>query len=321
MGDGVKILDWREAISQCPQGQASLDLLSNEPSAEKVQRMLRFGHPFSEYVGLYAEDQGQLLARVNVERRQWTHNKRVQTVSAISDVLSRPDTLRKGLMTALFKELHSREKEAGVLLSFLWTQRSWGAHSFYEDLGYRDVFSHPWATARIKGVPPRFPQGYGSRICRKKDLNLLGTLLRQGTHGRLGFVPRFRRSFEERIALGFWTVGDYRILTYQGSAVGYAYAAVDKDRLHVIEGVVSSREHLPALLDLIETVAAGKWIYVESTTFVNDATPLLRDRGYLVVPKSHSVLMVKTLKGGRDPRAIQDVCQSPLFSCHAGDKF
>jgi GNAT superfamily N-acetyltransferase len=320
----MEIIEWRQANTQFTLGQGAIDLLAKYDAVldvKRVEKLDRLGQPLSDYVCLYAVEDGQVVSRIGVERRQWTTARGTQTVSAIVDVLTRPDALRRGYSEAIFEQVHARESKAGIRLVFLWTQKSWGAHQLYERLGYRDVFTHPCSIRLAPRRGTQFEEGYTTRIGRRSDAPLLESLLIQGTRGRVGFLPRFRGSFKLRLATGWQKAEGYRILNYRGRAVGYVYANVNGKRVVSYEAVVSTPKHIPGLLALLENLSKGKWLYIESTTFVRDADHLLRSRGYQVIPGSHAVLMVKSLREGINPKAVKAVCDNPLFFCHAGDKF
>ena len=98
-----------------------------------------------DYVGVFAVEAGRILGQVFVDRLPYAFRDGPGTISGIAAVGTRPDKGRAGIARLLLTEVHRREREAGIDFAALWTNRSWGAHSLYERLGYRDVYSSPWA--------------------------------------------------------------------------------------------------------------------------------------------------------------------------------
>jgi GNAT superfamily N-acetyltransferase len=290
----------------------------------KLRKARALGHPYTDYLGLLAVEDGAVLSQILVDRLRLTTRAGVETFSGISGVVTRPDALHRGLCSRLFEEVHRRETEAGVRLSLLWTHRSWAAHRLYEKLGYRDVYSHPVALRRIRRANrPELPSGYATRRAVRQDAALLESLLAESTAGRRGFVPRYPGAFAVGFAVRWRSPRDHQILLEGSRPVGYFFGTEDGNHVAVFEGVATSEEHRRPLLDAMERRAAGRWLTFGRTTFVHDAAPLLRERGYSIVPSSHATLMARALTGpGEDlVAALPGDCQDPTFSCHRGDMF
>ena len=81
-------------------------------------------------------------------------------------------------------------------------------------------------------------------------------------------------------------------------------------------------EHIVPMLDALEAEAQGRWLVLETTTFVNDASTLLRKRGFATYPVTHRTLMAKRL-GGTSERTedLGALCRSSLFSLQRSDMF
>ena len=289
-----------------------------------IRRLQKMGHPSSDYYGVYAVERGQLLSRVETLHLPFRGRRGPQKVLGISDVLTRPDGLGRGLARALLGEVHRRETDQGRRWSFLWTHRTWGAHRLYESLGYGDVYSPPIAQRAVpRGTPASPPRGYRWSIARRRDADRLETILRRSTARRLGFVPRPPGSLRIRFRLGWRTPKNHRILREGDRVVGYANLAEDNDwSLAANEVVVLRPRDVEAMVASLEGLARGRWLTFQGTTFVRDAQGLLGSRGYAVYGKSHTVLMAKEL-GGAGPRGedVRAVFSDPRFSCHRGDMF
>ncbi|MGD0250899.1 MAG: GNAT family N-acetyltransferase, partial [Thermoplasmata archaeon] len=289
-----------------------------------IRRLQHMGHPASDYWGVYAVEDDQVLSRVETLHLGFTGRTGPQTVVGISDVLTRPNGVGRGFARALLQEVHRRETAAGRTWSFLWTHRTWGAHHLYEELGYEDAYSPPHALRPIGRRARREPPlGYRWKVSRPSDAGRLERLLAIATEGRLGFVPRSRGSTRIRFRVGWRKPENLRILSRGSRAVGYAYLADDGPwNLTTQEVVVTSPDHREAMLDALEVLARGRWLTFQSTSFVRDSDPILREHGFAVYPASHVVLMAKPL-GSQSSRGedLRRVFRDPGFSSHRGDMF
>ncbi|MCI4351361.1 MAG: GNAT family N-acetyltransferase [Thermoplasmata archaeon] len=289
-----------------------------------IRKSLALGFPYAEYVGVFAVEHDQVLSQVFVERHTLTTRNGHEKIAGITGVVTRPDAQGRGLSSRLFEEVHRRERKRGLRRALLWTRRSWGAHRLYEKLGYRDLYTPPTALRRLRGrTVPRRPAGYTVTVARRRDARLLETLLRDSTRERIGLVPRAPGSFRFRFAFGWRNPKDHRILRRHGRPVGYFHATSSSVHVGVNEAALRSADDLPVLLDCMERQAAGRWLTIGSTTLVQDATALLRERGYTFQSGSHGTLMVRSLRGA--PSAgfdeLVETVADPRFSCQRGEVF
>jgi GNAT superfamily N-acetyltransferase len=323
---GVETLDIEQLPVELNAQFTALGWSDHDPPLDLalIRKARDLGHPFAEYVGLVAGENGQVLSQIVVERLRLRTDTGLEAFSGITGVITRPDAMGRGLSTRLFEEVHRREAAHGLRLALLWTHRSWRAHRLYERLGYRDIYSPPTALRRIDRAPrPRLRTGYTIRRAKRSDAPLLESLLTASTRGRWGFTRRYPGSFRVRFALGWRAPRDHYIVNYRARPVGYFYATGGRYHLSAFEGAAIASGHLPALLDALEREAAGRWLTFGLTTFVNDVAPLLRERGYLTSPGSHTTLMARGLDGAadRELRSLRRLVADPRFSCHRGDVF
>ncbi|MCI4370905.1 MAG: GNAT family N-acetyltransferase, partial [Thermoplasmata archaeon] len=143
----------------------------------------------SDYFAVYAVEDGQLLSRIETLDLPFRGHHGTQRVVGVSDVVTRPDAVGRGLARTLLREVHRRAVPQGRTWSFLWTHRSWGAHRLYESLGYEDVYSPPSALgpfpSRRRG---RRTVGYRVTRERSRTGKRLERILTRSTLGRLGFL-------------------------------------------------------------------------------------------------------------------------------------
>lgn len=305
---------------------AALGVCDNEsPQDDRfLGRLRRLGYPTTDYWGVYAVEGDELLARVETLRLPFTGRTGTQPVVGVADVVTRPPGLGRGYARALLQEVHRRSRADGARWSFLWTRRSWGAHRLYESLGYQDIYSTPYALGRVPSSAARRPPGrYRLLVAGAADAGRIERILLSATHGRLGFLPRPPAQATLRARLGGRSWKNFRILFDGRRPVGYAYLSDDRPwNLTASEVVVPSPEHRPAMLAALRSLARGRWLTFQSTSFVTDAEVDLREGGFLVSPVSHAVLMAKPLvparKLGEDLRPLGS---DPAFSNHRGDMF
>lgn len=288
-----------------------------------VRRFRALGLPVAEYFAVYAVEDGRILSRVEVVRPEFTSETGSQVVCGLADVATRPDSVRRGLAGRLIQEVHRRESALGMRWSFLWTHRSWGAHTLYERLGYRDVYSLPCALGPRGGRRTRrLAAGYEWVTVTRRDLPTLGRIFWRSTRGRLGFVRRPPGLLSARVRMGWRVPENHRILYHRGTPVGYAHLTFTPWHVGVNEVLIEDSEHMIPMIDALESTTPERSISLSSTTFVRDAQQELERRGYVVFPLAHATLMARPLT--REPRRVEDparVCADPRFSCHRGDTF
>jgi len=291
---------------------------------EFIRQVRRWGLPASDYYGLYAVEDGEVLSRVESLRLRFTTRQGREDVVGISDVSTRPEGIGRGYARSLLTEVHRREVERGRRWSFLWTHRSWGAHRLYESLGYEDVYSPPTALRPIPRAPGRrLPKNFAWGRVTPTDARRLERILHASTNGRVGFVPRFPGSISLRFRTGWRKPENHRLLLESSKPIGYAHLLENSRwNLTTNEVVVTDEAHLGSMVDALEVLARGRWLTLHTTSFVTDTATVLRERGYRLFPSAHLTLMAKALvESGRSNWNPRSVCQDPSFSCHRGDVF
>jgi GNAT superfamily N-acetyltransferase len=291
-----------------------------------LRKVRSLGLPAADYHAVYAVEDDEILSKVETRWLTFRSPGGSKPVAGISDVTTRPTAGRRGLAGALFEEVHRREAARGVEWSFLWTHLSWGAHRLYERLGYTDVYSTPVSLRHVprrKARAARRPTGYDWRIPTARDAGRLEQMLSQATEDRIGFLPRSPGSFKAAFELGWRTPEKLRVLVSGRERVGYANLGMeDAWSATFNEVVVTGPEHIAPMLGALEAEAQGRWLVLETTTFVNDASTLLRERGFATYPVTHRTLMAKRLAGTSErTEDLGALCRSPLFSLQRSDMF
>jgi GNAT superfamily N-acetyltransferase len=276
---------------------------------------------FADYVGVFAEERGRLLGQTFVLRIPYTFPGGTELVSGIAAVGTRPDRGRTGVARAILTEIHRREKEDGIRFSTLWTNRSWGAHGLYEELGYRDVYSSPWAVRAPGPTVPRRPRTV--RPARKGELADLERLHARQARGRLGFLREPNGYLGVAAAAGELDPTKELIVVRASTRLqGYAHIESNPFRTTCGELVATSR---PARLALISEAQrrAGRTPVAFQHTPVTDTPELFRGRGYAFAPTGWYVLMANSLGRKWAPRdAVEEFATTDRrFLCLSGDRF
>ncbi|MGA8664259.1 MAG: GNAT family N-acetyltransferase [Thermoplasmata archaeon] len=281
----------------------------------------RRSHMFADYVGVFAVERGRLLGQTLVFRIPYTFPDGTELVSGIAAVGTRPDRGRAGVARAILTEIHRREEEAGVRYSTLWTNRSWGAHGLYEKLGYRDVYSSPWAV-RAPALRPgkRAP---GVRPAHASDLIDLERLHARRAVGRLGFLRNESGYLDLWRATGDLDPAKELIVSRSGSRItGYAHVDSNPYRTICGELVATSARAWRNLLGEVGRRAKRTPVAFQHTP-VTDHPGWFRGIGCTLVNQGWYVFMATQL--GRQwsaPSArTRFATTDPRFLCLAGDRF
>lgn len=277
------------------------------------------GYPSADYVGIYAVEKGQVLSAVRVLRLPYTTPNGVQQIAGIQGVVTRRDRGREGLARELLVEVHRREKAAGSVYSLLWTGRGLVAHSLYESLGYRDVYTPDLATLR-RGSRVHGPQRYALEGVKEDSLSSLEALHGRATAGRLGFTPRPSGIVRSLIHVGFLARESLYSIFRGEELVGYALLQRQPTWCSVDELVLDPETPLDQVLPALEATALGGWFVIRNTA-VRDALPLLRRRGYHYSPFAYYSLLALPLEKPSKNTAKELGTESPRFTCQQLDYF
>ena len=290
------------------------------PSVVRAYR--RSGSRLSEYVGVYAVDDGVLVGQILVFRVPYRFpDGSTAPVAGLAAVTTRPDAMRRGVARALLDDVHRRERVAGITDALLWTNRSWVAYRLYETAGYRTLYSPGWALRVCRGrqaLPPGWSLTPGNRTV----LDEVESLHTQRSGDRIGFAARSPGTLRADARAGDVQPSNLLVLRHDGRLEGYAYAARETGILRCGELVTASPAADSMLLQGLESRAAGGLLAVGYTGQTDRREELSR-RGYIVAPGSWWVLMGALLDPHLDPaRApIRFGADDPRFVCMALDRF
>ncbi|HTW39913.1 MAG TPA: GNAT family N-acetyltransferase [Thermoplasmata archaeon] len=278
---------------------------------------------YEEYVGVFAVEGGHVVGQTYVKRLPYTFRDGVETVGAVASVGAHPAHARHGIARRLLREVHRREREVGRRYVTLWTNRSWGAHRLYEELGYRDVYPVPWALRLWPGRIPRRRRATGVGPGRTQDLPELDRLHDRLAADRLGFTRRPRRFLETGAAVReFDPVKELLVVRDGGRLRGYAVPQRSGIRSTCGELVADSEPSRRALVSEVERGALGRQVAFMQTPVTDLAGELAR-RGYTSMNAGWYVYMVTDLRRSwteREARARFATADARFLCMHA-DRF
>ena len=277
----------------------------------------------ADYVGLFAVEDGHILGHLYVLRIPYTFPDGPGTVSGIASVGTRPDRARTGVARILLSEAHLREREAGIEHCTLWTNRSWGAHALYEKLGYRDIYSSPWAVHIPFPAQRPHPPNPGVRAGLPSDLDEIDRFHDRQAEGRVGFCLRPKGFLRAQVqaerldpAINLLVARDGRKL------VGYALLDRTPQRVTCGEMATTTRVVQRALIEAVGHVANGVPFAFQHTP-VTDTPGLFHGAGFSNLSLGWYVFM--GLTHGHEQTVTEAeqefVTDDSRFICLAGDRF
>lgn len=287
---------------------------------ETARRRLR---NTAEYVGVFAADRTGLLGQVFVLRIPYTFPTGPEVIGGIAAVATRPDRARTGVARTLLEEVHRLEREAGIRYCALWTNRSWIAHGLYERLGYRDLYSSPWALLRRGRVRAHCSRGLRVRSAHTADLDAVDRLHDRWAEGRLGFCRRPDGFGRTRALEGSLDPATQLVVAEgKGELVGYAHLDRGSRRTICGELVATSPATQRALVEEVAQRAAAVPLAFQHTV-VTDSPGLFAAPEFAILDRNWHVLMGKTLaRTSSETAAVRRFAtDSPRFLCLAGDRF
>ena len=292
-------------------------------TARAIDLLRRRTKVLADYAGVFAVEGRRVLGQVFVHRLPYAFREGPTVISGIAGVATRPDKGRSGVARTLLSEVHRLERENGREYAALWTNRSWGAHGLYEELGYRDVYSPP-SVVHL----PRSPRGRGSRTPgigpgKSSDLDGIDRLHDRIGETRLGFYRRPKGFSRLEVRLGSLDPGKNLLVARRShEVVGYAHFDRNPWRLVCGELVTESPAVRRALVREVGRAATGRHIVLHQTT-VSDAREIFEGRGYASVPVGwYGIMGAKLGRAWATDEAIhQFATDDPRFLCLDGDRF
>ncbi len=300
-----------------------LSALGGAADRDAVALWRRRSDIFADYVGVFAVEGGRVLGQTLVKRLAYTFPDGTETIGAIASVGTRPDRARRGVARAILTEVHRREREAGIRHVALWTNRSWGAHRLYEQLGYRDIFPVPWALRPPRSGPTNRHRRRGVRPARAADLPELDALHDRLAAGRLGFCRRPIRLLELSAATHeFDPRKEMIVATKDGQLTGYALPQPTASRTVCGEIFAATALARASLVEEIERRAKGAPVAFMLTPALDVARFLTR-RGYSALEAGWYVFMGADLRRSWSTRSAlaRFATRDRRFLCLNGDRF
>ena len=318
----MRILSFDELSEAQDRSRAlvSMAAFGNVFDRERVETYRRRLKCFSEYVAVFAVNRDDVLGQVFVLRLPFEFPDGSGQISAIASVGTRPDVGRTGVAETLLREVHHREREAGLRVAALWTNRSWGAHHLYEKIGYRDVYSPPWV---VRLPSSRRPPKPPIRFATPADLDGIERLHRQLARERLGHRERPAGWLRVDAQLGYVDPATDLLVRREGrELVGYAHLDRTGRRIICGELLATSTEVTRELIAGVAWAAHPlPWAFQH--TLVTDNPLMLREPASVHGRLGWYVMMGCDLSRDWTVREAEERfgTRDSRFICLAGDRF
>ncbi len=288
-----------------------------------VELLRRRTKSFADYVGVFAVERNQVLGQVFVLRIPYAFRDGPDTLSGIAAVGTRPDHGRGGIARTLMMEVHRRERDSGIRYSALWTNRSWGAHGLYEKLGYRDVYSSPWAVHASASRASRRAPPRGVGAGRTSDLEGIDRLHDALAAHRLGYFRRPHGFSLAEVRWGGIDPGSNLLVARRGKDLA-GYAQLDRSPRRVICGELVARSESIRRALVAEVGRSARGVpYAFQHTPVTDSPALFRGPNYVAAPLGWYGMMGNALgrEWSRREAVAEFATEDPRFICLAADRF
>ncbi len=281
--------------------------------------------PEPEYVSLHAVDRDRVVGQLSVVRFPYAFREGIETVAGLAALSTHPGRARTGIARSLLAEAHAREEGAGIRHVTLWTNASWGAYRLYQELGYRDVYSSPWAVRPPRPAgdrPARVRGAISVRPGRPRDAGFLEELHQRFVRDRLGF-RRAPGRLRLQIRLGELSPPrDLLVAVRDRKPVGYAHLSRTPFRTICDEVVAESPAVRRALVDAVARVAEDGVVAFQHSV-VADHPELFPPREWARSPVNWWRFLARDR--GRPWRPADAVRRfattDPAFLCQGGDRF
>jgi len=237
-------------------------------------------------VGFCALEDGHLLGFVGVlDLATRTLSRDVEYVGGIYGVATMPNCVRKGVSTTLMKCANEYFEEKGYRFSFLGTNRTIVAHSFYEKLGYIDILEAPSA---YKVLDTRTPFRAKAKEPFKTGIDRLVRIYNKYVQNCTGFVVRDKAHF--RMLQKMEGLGARNCII---GRCGYVFFKKQWNGVWIRELVALNKGEMSRLVRLVEEKA--KDLVYDRAIMDSQLLDVYRSRAYMIHERSHSVMMVKPL--------------------------
>lgn len=248
-------------------------------------------------VGFCALENGCVVGYVGVmDLATRTLEGATEYIGGLYGVATLPSHVRQGISTALINRAHQHFEGKSYRFSLLGTSRTLVAHSLYEKLGYEDLFEIPSAYKMIRPRGTASKQKKQQKKTTKLDLEKILSIYNDHVKGKTGLTIR--------------TEAHMRMLE-KAEGLKAKECVIDKDSyvlfkyiqetwfngVWIRELVALNTNEIDNLLDLVEGEA--KDLIYDRAVMDDKLLKVYLSRGYMIQGRSHSVMMVKSLKRGR----------------------
>lgn len=251
-------------------------------------------------VGYCALENNQVIGFVGtMDLATRTLDGTVEFAGGIYEVATLPSHARRGISTALIQKAHQYFQEQGYRFSFLNTNRTLIAYTYYQKLGYTDAVEHQSAYRILNKTKTSRPTGNEKGSI---DWEEILEIYEEHSAQKTGLVVRSEEYFKmlekcERIQ------PEKTIITKNG----YVFLKEEKKTTFIQEIISPTIDEADKLIEEVEKKAYSS--VCDRVVLDNKILQAYRSRGYMTLNRSYHSTMVKPLQ------------KSVTFKQVYGDKF
>ncbi len=211
-------------------------------------------------------------------------NGKIEPAGGIWGVATLPSHARKGIATSLFEKAHEYLRSRNCRFSFLSTNNTTIAYSFYRKLGYSNATVFPSAFKMIEKKSIKKKEGESHNI----DWGKIAETYESFSQGKTGFVVRNEKYYGELIECGRLT--NETIISDDSS---YLILKKEGHVLQIRENIAVRTEDSMKLIRRIERMPVS--IIYDGLLFDENIMKIYQNMGYIVQKNSYGILMAKSL--------------------------
>jgi hypothetical protein len=218
-----------------------------------------------------------------------------EKVAGIEGVATLPGHLRRGMSTALMRQVHELLREQGIRISFLLTSSSLVAHGMYVKVGYTTLATFEQGYKKIRKEPKK-KQHVQLRKFDVRVASKLDELFSSQTKDRLGFIHRQGGFMAMLVKTNQAKPEKLKIAYSEGKVVGYTRVQSEVDVVTTNELVGTDDATRSSILEQVERQPHAVWALCTSLCDAR-LSQLYRSRGYRLHAPGFGRVMVASVDG------------------------
>ena len=246
---------------------------------------------------------GHLLMKIPTE----TTDGRLE-IGGVNAVGTRPDSSRRGAMTAVMNASHQYFREHGLEHSFLTTSSRLVAMAFYEHLGYVELAKLHIAVKYSHQFGPSEQPEIAVRQFSEGDISQIAQIFRHSVAGSYGFTHRPDNFFKARnhvVGLELKPEAKVRIAQRDNGVSGYAYWESTPSASEAYEIMALDRASFHSLLRDAERRNPGAEMVVWCDGLSSREITWIQEAGYAGPIETYGRALIRSTAGKTDSREVR----------------